>query len=839
MTGYRWLRDSAPRRLGVGLIALLVAVWVELASPTVAASPNAAAPFNQPSFYPLSQTLPADQYRPVADWLGRLILPDLPTAEASSVEPDWVEFEVYQAPASYQSLVGQRLKLTWQTELLPQVARLTRSVAFTPEVEASLAKGNLHPTRLNGHRVGPLQSLAGARPQDDVIVSLAQVAVEAAGSTAPVLRISQPPIQRTGRYYTLVQIRETPADAADALPTACPGAPPCPSELFRVQHYNRKTRQFDGPTETVRIPQQPRSQIGLFNSTPRNLVQSEAGREGWYLFGAEDEAGLFTVQALQPRSLVQLRPQQVISGNRAIGHYIHQDNWADTKQRKGSLQTALLAPSASGNPDLSQWQEGQQFLLMHLFGGRGGLRGEPPLVGTVPGHFAYGVAQIIREPLADELQFDLTYEQVYGSNIEGIISGSQSWATFMGSLQSGWLATRPVSDVLINLDILQDYRFGEVTLSPLQTLLRELQIITARYRVGDGTGGALVTPATSCVQDSNQALFITIQRLQEQVSQSPPIQTWPADHADSPDARRFQDLVALGQELERTLMPLGIVREDWQQNARVLTGTGQFAHTASGPRNILAGLTSWRTALPRGTQDDLSLVFLRHQAQLWFLRTNQVGGQDPDIFPIAPTRQFGVWTVGNLPLLSLLLERTLGSIRLLSGQDWRIMGIALLTYAAVALPLGLGSGFLKLPVRSRQPTGTANPSAQTRPILLHLGLALRLLLFPALGEELLFRVLLLAYPGTSLNPAVWWAWASFSLALFVVYHPLNARFLYRAGFPTFFDPNFLVLTTLLGLTCTVAYYLTQSWLVIGLIHWIVVLVWIFLLGGAARLGRQG
>lgn len=821
--------SGTAKHVVVGLLTLIAAISTALISPTQASLPDQPAPFNQPDFYPLSQTLPAD-YRSVADWLGRLILPD--SAARSADSEDWVEFEVYHAPETAQFVPGQRVKLTWQADPLPQVAKLTRTVQFTPEVQASLAKGNVHPERLNGQRVGPLQSLAGARLQDDVIVSLTDVAIEPAPSAdaRPVLRIRQPPLQQTGRDYTLVKILENLPDST--VPSDCLGAKPCPSELFRVQHYNLQTRQFDGRSETVRIPQQPRSRIGLFNSTPRDLVQSSAGGEGWYLFGAQDATGLFTVQALKPRSLFQVQPQQVQRGNQASWRYIQTGNWADTPQRKGTIQTTSL-DTHGRQTDAVPWQEGDRFLLMHLFGGRGGLQGEAPLLGTVTGHFSYGTGKVVREPLADELQFDLTYEQVYASNLEGIISGSQSWSTFMGNLQRGWLATRPVSDVLIRLDsITRDYQFGDVTLSPLQTLLDELHTITARYRIGDGTGGAMVTPATSCVQDSNQALFIAIQRLQTQVVNSPAIQAWQQSHPADPDALRFQELVDLGEDLERTLTPLGIVREDWQKNAQVLTGTGQFTPMApSGLNNLLAGLTSWRTALPRGTQDDLSLVFLRHGAQLWFFRTNQVGGLNPDIVPIAPTRQFGTWMLGGVPLVSLLVDRLIGSIRLLTGQDWRAIAIALLAYGAMALPLGLQTGFLKWP-------GQSNQTRLPFTAMTGIGLALRLLILPALVEELLFRVLLLPYPGTYLSPASWWMWAALSLVLFVVYHPLNAKTLYRSGDPTFFDPRFLVLTTLLGLTCTLAYSLTSSWFVISIIHWIVVVVWILGLGGISRLHAQ-
>jgi predicted Abi (CAAX) family protease len=101
-------------------------------------------------------------------------------------------------------------------------------------------------------------------------------------------------------------------------------------------------------------------------------------------------------------------------------------------------------------------------------------------------------------------------------------------------------------------------------------------------------------------------------------------------------------------------------------------------------------------------------------------------------------------------------------------------------------------------------------------------------------EELAFRVLLLP-AAQATTGALWLCWAIGSLILFVLYHPLNALTLYKAGNPTFFDRRFLGLAALLGLTCTVTYAVTHSLLLITLIHWIVVVVWLLQFGGMARL----
>ena len=48
--------------------------------------------------------------------------------------------------------------------------------------------------------------------------------------------------------------------------------------------------------------------------------------------------------------------------------------------------------------------------------------------------------------------------------------------------------------------------------SALETFVRQLEAMTARYRIGDGTGGTFVGAANNCSQDSNRALFATLRR---------------------------------------------------------------------------------------------------------------------------------------------------------------------------------------------------------------------------------------------------------------------------------------------------------------------------------------
>ncbi len=862
------------RLIPAALISFLIALALPLLGSTLTLSQSAptpvsnsvsnsisakeAAPFNQLSFYPLQQTLPADLYRPTGEWMGRLVLPRVEQFQQwqqANQETDWAWFEVYHAPVANQALVGKIVRLGWSNTPKTQryVKQATRDVRFTPEVQKSIDAGRMHPVRLNGrNQVGPLQSLAGFRPQDDVTVVLkgdiqiagnATTPATAPALNAPTLRINREPVMETGRFVALVQIQNAIAPPTGySLPAQCPGEMPCASEFFRVRHYNPATKQFDGLDAIIRVPQQPPDAIGVFFSTPRDLEKSPVGKAGWYVYGAQDKNGIFTAQALKPRSLFQLQPSQVILGEAKALKYIRYQNWADTPERKGTAQSVLVQEQET-QPEaaIAQWTAGfndktpigTRALVMHLFGARGGAGKLAELgpLGTYTGHFAYGLGEVVRDPFTQEPQFDITYVQIYANNGPGIMSGANTWANYMGNLYRGKMGTHPVSDIFVKLEALtQDYQLGGIRFSPFKELLTELSLVAARYRIGDGSGSALISAATSCVQDSNQALYNALRRFQQGIENTPSAAAWVRANPNAPDAQRYQRLLRLSQDLYRELTPLGVVRWDWDNNADVILGTqpgGNFISLSQlTVRNVLTGLLSWRTALPRQGQDEIAILYLKNGASLWFLRPNQLGGHDASIYPIAPTLAMGAYTLPftNIPIVSILLTRIFASLRIPFLSEWLWAGFGLVIFGAVAYWLGTRSGFLRW-------------QSWSAPWPHKLLLAIKLFFAPALAEEFIFRVLLIPEPGrTGVTEPIWWFFALVSLGVYVAYHLLNGKFFYKSAKPTFFHPTFLILCTLLGVTCTLVYRVTSSLWPITLIHWLAVLVWILFLGGWHRLG---
>ena len=565
-------------------------------------------------------------YKPIALWHGRLILPLNQERQPYGT----VFFEVINAPKKYQNFIGKTAFLKWSTNRAVQffVHAVSQDINFTKQTQNSQKSGNIHPDRLNGWRnVGPLETLAGSRLEDSVTVMLRRpvIAINYSSSDRRELTIDREPVQIIGRLCALVSILQRKEPDSDK---------------FIVRHFNKTSQQFDGAAEIIRIPQVQPDKSGVARSTNHLIEQSPLNPDGWYIYGERDEDSIFVVQAIEPRKIAQLTPDETHFGLEKSLAYLSRKNWANTPAQKGQAKIVLLTPNdATENTSISPWQEGDIGIVIHCFGGIGGKKGEQTTLGIVTGHFAFGVAKVVRDRFTSELRFDIEYKQVYAHNPDGIVSGSSKWQTYMGDLQRGWLGDRPVCDIICKLDcVCCDYDFGGITLSPLTELNQQLDIMMARYRTGDGTGASLVTPATSCVQDSSQAIYATIKKITSEIESNPQIQDWLKTNPAAAQTQRFHQLVALGENLEKVLMPLGIVRPDWHKNSRLAgIDSGLKKTSFVGITNLIKAAISYQTMLPRRTQEEIAKIFLKQGEFLWIIRTNQVGGFDPDIKPIAPT----------------------------------------------------------------------------------------------------------------------------------------------------------------------------------------------------------
>ncbi|TVQ46816.1 MAG: CAAX protease [Gloeocapsa sp. DLM2.Bin57] len=561
----------------------------------------------QPDSYPLIQQVDTNLYHPVGDWVGRLILPSL--SERKQVQGAW--FEIYSAPSEYQHLIGTRVKLRESDDPFIQtwVKTVTRDVHFSGEAEYTAKYGGLiHPLRLNHWlRVNPIESLAGSRPYDDVVVTISADDLEVRGDC---LYISQELIQVTGRFYALVRFLA-----------------PLGDNLWKVQHFDPNSRSFTGSVEVVSLPEVIPDGNDCYPSTSKGLEKSPLNEQGWYIYGSKNAQNVFVVMSFIPRVLLKLEPQSLINDVKQGYRFIREQSWQNEIAPKGKIGSVLISGEGQN------WQEGDRALVIHVYGGIGGNKREPAAATPIFfGHFAYGLATVIKEPLTGELRFDIVYDQVYTHNTDGLIAGQLHWSRYMGDRQFGWMGTRPVCDLLIKFEPFTGYyNLDGQLVSPLDYMLLQLNVMTARYRIGDGTGGTYVGPANNCAQDSNQALFASIEYIYRLMGQNPEIEK--ALIRDNPQqAFALTQLQELKKDLKNILEPFGRPRSDWENNQFNLGSTLEDRPLA----NLWYGLRSWRTMFPRYASDSIVRVFLKYGAQVWVLRTNQIGGNDPDIEAIAP-----------------------------------------------------------------------------------------------------------------------------------------------------------------------------------------------------------
>lgn len=565
-------------------------------------------------------------YQPIALWYGRLILP----SQEQRLPYGSVFFEVFNAPKKYQNFIGKTALLKWSTNRKVQffVHGVTQDIKFTKQTKNSQQAGNIHPDRLNGlQNVGPLETLAGSRLEDSVTVMLRRpvMAMNYSSPDHNELTIDREPVQIIGHSCALISIikRQEPE-----------------SDKFIVRHFNKISQQFDSPAEIIRIPQVKPDKNGVARSTNYLIEQSSLNLDGWYIYGEPDGDNIFVIQAIEPRKITRLIPDETRFGLQKSLAYLNDENWQNTPTQKGQAKIVLLSPNEDRKNDRTcPWQEGDIGIVIHCFGGIGGKKAEAAPLGIVTGHFAFGIAKVVRDRFTNELRFDIEYKQVYAHNPDGIVAGSSKWQSYMGDLERGWLGDRPICDMICKLDcVCYDYNFDGIELSPLDELNQQFDIMMARYRSGDGTGASLVTPATSCVQDSSQAIYATIKKITAEIESNPQIQDWLKANPTDAQTKRFHELVALGQSLEKVLIPLSIVRSDWRKNAKLAginanSKKSRFAIVT----NPLKAAISYRTMLPRRTQDEIAKILLKQGAFLWIIRTNQVGGLDANIEPIAPT----------------------------------------------------------------------------------------------------------------------------------------------------------------------------------------------------------
>lgn len=553
-------------------------------------------------------------------WTGRLILP-----KSSERRPDGgVWFEVYEGTPG--KTFAKPIWLTWNknSKWFQEYDSRTKVDIKMSQADLQHARSakNFVPERLSGlSQVSFLESLAGSRPEGlkDTIRGTAtadslEVFIEKASLSGETLTLDSEPVQITGKTVALLQFKSKVGDLAySALAWHQGGF----SKELKVSY--QKPRK--NPSESASQP------------TLEGIEKSSANFSGWYAFG-DLRGDSLEIRALEPRAAMVLDKASAYPDGE---QYIDVDNFKDTAQSKGRIFTTII----SKNSKKTSPPVGVRGLAVHIFGSIGGKGGDAPV--TIPaigkkyytGHFAFGVGEVVRDPITGQNKLDLEYRQIYGNGPDGIVSGAIKWHVYSGSLERGWMYSRPISDAVIwNPSLVYPYKIGTTTLDPMTEILQELDVMGARFRSGDGKGVAAVTATKSCVQDSNQATFIPMARFLEWQKNSPEAKSG-IENLDPENAKRFQNLVTIASLYrDKVIGPAG-GRTDWKE-ARDSKKNPILAKDISNLRMVWDAIRSLGVLTPNGAYEKILEIFYEQNSLIWFVRTNQVGGNKPDIFPIAP-----------------------------------------------------------------------------------------------------------------------------------------------------------------------------------------------------------
>jgi predicted Abi (CAAX) family protease len=169
-------------------------------------------------------------------------------------------------------------------------------------------------------------------------------------------------------------------------------------------------------------------------------------------------------------------------------------------------------------------------------------------------------------------------------------------------------------------------------------------------------------------------------------------------------------------------------------------------------------------------------------------------------------------------LINRLIDIKRGLTTLPKGPDLLFSVVVFLIYIAVALTVGFCSGFFIIQVIKTD-------------IFMIIALPVSLFFVPSLFEEIVFRGFLLPHKERAVSTIHLLFYAVFSISLFIVWHPINAMTINHPAFSMFTNPVFLTLAALMAIACIITYIKTGSLWVPIAIHWLTVVVWVFLLSG--------
>lgn len=529
---------------------------------------------------------------PTSSRVAKLILPNREEIIHTPGQ-DWVYAKWYSGPEK-----GTTRKLFLESSIVGQT---TVTIQMS---NATKASNFVVPLRLDGLRVGPLQTLTGPHEIDDIYIRI-EGEVQTVGDVDIITSI---PVRVPAPFVCLCLVVSKSGE-----------------DRLNIKYFDKSRGSGFSKPGTVIVRTTPARQ-GLIS------LDDMIGKE-WYLYSEPGDE--HTVIAIEPRDILKVGPPTA-SFSTDMKTFLNRYNWNNTGH--------LAVDGIPHDP-----KEGDIALVIHLFGGKSY---NPVLVS---GHFGLGTATVVRCPISHDLRYDLVYHQVYTHNARGIVSCSQTWATYRGDIKSGWHSYMPVSDAIVTAPELL-----ECDGTPMKILRTQLEIVMSRYRSGDGTGISSISPASSCVQDSTQAVFLSLIRGQFEIK----------------DPSCKSKLAELKTRIYKHLGKR--IRPDWEHNSLVLEGT-DFK------KKLRYGILSWKTIVPRSAFDRYCRVFEGYP--VLFIRDNGFIESYPPGRPSPPTSLFG-----NIPYMSELIRRPIMAGVTPPGH-WMI---ALLSVVALILRIFNGKGLVSI-----------------------------------------------------------------------------------------------------------------------------------------------
>ena len=176
----------------------------------------------------------------------------------------------------------------------------------------------------------------------------------------------------------------------------------------------------------------------------------------------------------------------------------------------------------------------------------------------------------------------------------------------------------------------------------------------------------------------------------------------------------------------------------------------------------------------------------------------------------------GILVGHTLTMIAYLKNNYVAGIKTSPLRSLKFSLVATLIYGLIAAIVGLNAGLFKV---------------QLIDLSFAWFLPFTLFIFPSFFEESFFRGILIPNNAKERGLKYVLVMALISSVLFVAWHPLNALTINKSAQELFLNPYFLFDVFCLGMACSLSYIYSRSLWSPVIIHWLTVIIWVFIFGG--------